>query len=201
MKTEKSQIDLTLNENPLINIGIKVLIFVTFVILLHGVSPLFPLPFSNLFKLKWMFHDWEFVGTQSFLNYTEVRFQRGVLPLLIVLSLIFLLKKSKVDGFKSYFLNLVIFAQIFMLAFDILSIIFNYSEHFFDPIWKRVFKFWGFTTLILFIPYILGNNLSKGLPEQYLNFVSKFFSSDTLRGNILKIFVAFTAISYLYEIL
>ena len=200
MKTEKTNIDLNFNQNPLINIGVKVLVVITFGILLHGFKPLFPLPFDSLFKLKWMFINWKFIGTQGFFNYTQVRFERGVLLLLAVVALIFLLKKSPIEGLRKYIVSLVIFGQIFLISADIITVIFNISDTFFDPIMDSVFKYWGFITLVLFLPFLLGNKISNGLPSQYLDFVKKFFLAERLKLNILMIFSALTAISYLFAI-
>ena len=200
MKTEKTNFDLNFNQNPLINIGVKVLVVITFGILLHGFKPLFPLPFDSLFKFKWMFINWEFIGTQSFFNYTQVRFERGVLPLIAVIALIFLLKKSPIEGLRKYIVSLVIFGQIFLISADIISVVFKTSDTFFDPIMGSVFKYWGFITLVLFLPFLLGNKLSKGLPTQYLDFVQKFFSVERIKLNVLLIFSALTAISYLLAI-
>lgn len=199
MKTEKTTTDLNFSDNPLINIGIKILISLTFIILIDRIHPLFPLPFDSLFEFKWMFQNWKFIGLQWYS--TEARFNHGIVPLLIVISLILLLNNSSFTGFKRYFLQLVIFSQIILFSVDIFSVIFNIGQDFFDPIWSRVCKFWGYTTLCLFLPFFLGNNLAKGLPEQYIDFVKRFFMSEKLKSNILKIFLVFTAISYIYEII
>lgn len=166
-----------LNQNPIINILSKFLIIATSFILFDEIGELFPLPFESVFKFKWV------IDNESFQRYFLNRLGKGIIPLTAVLVLIIIIREQKFK--RKFFIYLIVISQVWLFVLDILTIIFNLDSNYFHESWDFIAVCWGILVILLFLPNILGDKISTGLPNKFIEINSKVFSEGLLTKMIV----------------
>lgn len=160
-----------LNQNPIINIISKFLIIATSFILFDEIGELFPLPFESVFKFKW--------GISGYAqNYFLNRLGKGIIPISAVIFLIIIIREQKYK--RKFFIYLIVISQVWLFILDILTIIFNLDSNYFQESWDFIATCWGILVILLFLPNLLGDKISLGLPNKFIEIHSKVFSEGLL---------------------
>jgi len=181
MKTNENLDYLIINEKRSVDIGIKVLMGLTIIYMFFGVFP-----FDVII---------EYMPIKDNYNVVSLIFRelivKSILFCLIGLLLLFLKKSSK--KIFTYFLVLILLAQGHTVIETVISEITGKMHLYPLTKWVDLSPVWAIFSLLIFLPYFIGVNFSKELPEKYLKFTKDFFEGN-IKINIIKYHILFFVI-------